>query len=86
MSIGNKRMAFWRKKCYNACAASYIEKKEEEKKQAEKQRDDSTEAFDPSLAEPTQKAGMSTGALVGVTLGGLAVLGTIAYLIFRKKS
>lgn len=37
-------------------------------------------------SEPTKKAGLGTGAIVGISLGTLAILGTAAYFIFRNRA
>ena len=32
-----------------------------------------------------EQGGLGTGAIIGITLGGLAVIGLITFLILRKK-
>lgn len=43
-----------------------------------------TPTFNPS-ATPTEEKGTNWLLVGGITLGGLAVLGTIAYFVFRNK-
>lgn len=36
--------------------------------------------------KPEEKKGLSTGAIVGITLGGLAVVGLITYFVIKSKN
>jgi hypothetical protein len=36
--------------------------------------------------KPVEKKGLSTGAIVGITLGGLAVVGIITYFVIKSKN
>lgn len=38
-----------------------------------------------SVPQEEGKSGLGTGAIIGITLGGLAVIGLITFLILRKK-
>jgi hypothetical protein len=39
----------------------------------------------PLPASEPEKSGLSTGVVIGVAVGGIALLGIVGYLIFRKK-
>jgi hypothetical protein len=38
-----------------------------------------------ATAQAQQKKGLSTGAIIGITIGALAVIGVIAYFVIKKK-
>ena len=73
---------FW---CNKACA----ERKDEERAQLSAQKQAELEAeqqlIEGLLKEGPPKAGMSTGATIGIVLGIGAVLGLVAYFIIKRR-
>jgi len=90
-----KRWLSGGKACYNSCVATFIEGKLDAKGKpipssistlptsTDTQPTPTGQDENPIIVE--QKAGLSTGAMVGIVVGGIAVIGLIGYLVLRKK-
>lgn len=74
------------KACHTSCVASYIEGKGKAPSSSTPVPTNIPVPTDvaPVQSEP-QKSGMSGGAVAGIVIGGVVVLGLAAFLLMRKK-
>jgi len=70
-------------KAYKECRANYVAQSQELERLAIEAEAQAAEA-NRSLAG-AQGEGLSTGAIIGIVAGGVAILGTILFLTLRKK-